>query len=73
VSFRFLAIPPTSAEAVGPARTRQLSAAVFVPNLALKQARAVRIAGVNAAETLPLPEAPSRPLAPTPDETSGRL
>ena len=60
VSFRFVAIAPAAAEAVGPARTRQLSAAIFVPNLALKQTRAVRIAGLNTAETLPLPAAPAR-------------
>jgi hypothetical protein len=66
VSFRFMAVPPASVEAVGPARTRQLSAAVFVPNLALRQTRAVRVAGIGTAETLPLPEAPPRPLAVSP-------
>jgi hypothetical protein len=59
VSFRFVAIPPTSVEAVGPARTRRLSAAVSVPNLALKSTRAVRIAGIGTAQTLPLPAAPA--------------
>ena len=67
VSFRFVAIPPAGAEAVGPARTRQLSAGLFIPNLSLRQTRAVRIAGLNAAETLPLPAAPARPLAAAPD------
>jgi hypothetical protein len=61
VSFRLTAIPPAEVEAVGPARTRELSAAVFVPNRALRQTRAVRVAGLNAAETLPLPAAPTRP------------
>ena len=66
LSFRLVAVPPASVEAVGPGRTRQLSAAVFVPNLALRQTRAVRVAGLNAAETLPLPAAPTRPAAVNP-------
>jgi hypothetical protein len=67
VSFRFVAVPPASAEAGGPARTRRLSAAVHVPNLALKTTRAVRIAGIGTAQTLPLPAAPELP-PPTPPE-----
>jgi hypothetical protein len=61
VSFRFVAIPPVAVEAVGPARTRRLSAAAYVPNLALKNVRAVRIAGIGTAQTLPLPAAPAPP------------
>ena len=61
VSFRFVAIPPLSVEAAGPARTRRLSAAIYVPNLALKTTRAVRVAGLGAAQTLPLPAAPAAP------------
>jgi hypothetical protein len=61
VSFRFVAVPPASAEPVGPARTRRLSAAVYVPNLALKTTRAVRVAGLGTAQTLPLPAPPAPP------------
>jgi hypothetical protein len=61
VSFRFVAIPPMSVEAVGPPRTRRLSAAVYVPNLALKNTRAVRVAGIGTAQTLPLPAPPAPP------------
>jgi hypothetical protein len=67
VSFRFVAIPPASVEAVGPARTRRLSAAVHVPNLALKNTRAVRIAGVGTAQTLPLPAPPAPPPVAAPE------
>lgn len=67
VSFRFVAIPPAGVEAVGPARTRQLSAGVFIPNLALRTTRAVRVAGIGTAETLPLPAAPPRPQVAAPD------
>ena len=63
VSFRFVAVPPDAAAAVGPPRTRALSAAVFVPNLALRNTRAVRVAGTGTAQTLPLPAAPPRPMA----------
>lgn len=58
VSFRFVAVPPAGVEAVGPPRTRQLSAGVFVPNRALKTTRAVRISALGKTETLPLPAAP---------------
>ena len=61
VSFEFVAVPPATVAAVGPARTRQLSAAVFVPNLALKQMRAVRLSGGGAVQTLGLPAAPAPP------------
>jgi len=67
VSFRFTAIPPVAVEAVGPARTRQLSAAVYVPNLALKTTRAVRVAGLGTAQTLPLPAAPAPPPVTAPE------
>jgi hypothetical protein len=39
---------------VGPARTRTLTAAIFVPNLALKDLRGFRVAGNGAVQTLPL-------------------
>ena len=45
--------PPALAEAVGPERTRQLTAAVFLPNLALEDLRGVRVAGGGAVRTLP--------------------
>jgi hypothetical protein len=54
VSFELVAIPPQTTEAVGPARTRQLSAAVFFPTLALEDLRGFRVAGGGAVQTLPL-------------------
>jgi hypothetical protein len=61
VSFRLMAVPPAAVGAVGPARTRQLSAGLFIPNRALRETRAVRVAGLGAPQTLPLPAAPARP------------
>ena len=43
VGFVLTAIPPEGAEAIGPARTRTLRAAVFVPNRAKRQVKSVRI------------------------------
>jgi hypothetical protein len=54
VSFEFVAIPPDAPQAIGPARTRALSAAVFFPTLALEDMRGVRVAGAGSAQTLPL-------------------
>jgi hypothetical protein len=54
VSFALMAVPPTGPEAVGPARTRRLTAAVFVPTLALKDLRGFRVSGPGTAHTLPL-------------------
>jgi hypothetical protein len=54
ISFAFMAVPPSTPQAVGPARSRQLTAAVFIPTLALKDLRGFRVAGVGSAHTLPL-------------------
>ena len=54
VSFELVAIPPQTVQAVGPARTRTLSAAVFFPTLALEDLRGFRVAGGGAVQTLPL-------------------
>jgi hypothetical protein len=54
LSFELVAVPPGEPEAVGPARTRTLTAAIFVPNLALKDLRGFRVAGSGAVQTLPL-------------------
>ena len=39
LGFELIAIPPSLPEAVGPERTRLLDAAVFLPNLALRDLR----------------------------------
>jgi hypothetical protein len=52
ITFRLVATPPSDPQAVGPARTRQLSAAAFLPTLALKNVRAIRVAGLNDVVTL---------------------
>ncbi len=54
VGFELVAIPPSGPEAVGPERTRVLDAAVFLPNLALRDLRGVRVAGAGNVRTLPL-------------------
>ena len=54
LSFELVAVPPPAAEAVGPARTRELSAAIFVPNLTLKKLRGFRVTGGGSVQTLPL-------------------
>jgi hypothetical protein len=54
LSFELLAVPPTGPEAVGPARTRHVTAAVFIPTLALKNLRAFRVSGSGTVHTLPL-------------------
>jgi hypothetical protein len=57
MSFELVAVPPSVPEPAGAPRSRELSAAVFIPNLALRQVRAVRIAGGGQVQTLPLPRA----------------
>ena len=52
VTFQLLATPPASPGAIGPARTRAMSAAVFMPTLALKNIRAFRVAGGGNVVTL---------------------
>ena len=52
VSFRLLASPPPEPNAVGPERTRVMSAGAFLPTLALKNVRGVRVAGMSTTTTL---------------------
>ena len=52
VTFQLVATPPADPQAVGPARTRTLTAAAFMPTLALKNVRAIRVAGLGNAVTL---------------------
>ena len=54
LGFELTAIPPSGPEAVGPERTRLLDAAFFLPTLALRDLRGVRVAGAGSARTLPL-------------------
>jgi hypothetical protein len=54
VTYQLIAIPPEVPGAIGPERTRLLTAAVFVPNRALKGLRGFRVAGVQSSSTLPL-------------------
>jgi hypothetical protein len=54
MSYRLVARPPQTPQAVGPERTRELHAAVFVPDRALRNMRAVRITGSNTSQTLSL-------------------
>jgi hypothetical protein len=55
LGFEFVAVPPLAPEAVGPERTRVLTAAVFLPTRALDELSAVRVAGIGGVRTLPLP------------------
>jgi hypothetical protein len=54
LGLRLVAIPPGTPEAVGAERTRVLTAAFFLPNLALRDLRGVRVAGGANVRTLPL-------------------
>lgn len=54
MSYMLMARPPTGPQAVGPERTRELHAAIFVPTLALRDMNAVRITAPNTTQTLPL-------------------
>jgi hypothetical protein len=54
LGFELVAIPPQAPEPVGAARSRLLTAAVFVPTLALKEVRGFRVAGAGGVQTLPL-------------------
>jgi hypothetical protein len=54
VSYQLLAVPPEAPGAIGPERTRLLSAAVFVPNRALRDLRGFRVAGTGTGQTLAL-------------------
>ena len=64
VTFRLVAVPPAAPQAVGPERTRKMTAAAFMPTLALKSARAIRVAGGGTVVTLtPIPRPPAAPVS----------
>ena len=52
VTFQLVATPPAAGQAVGPERTRTMSAATFLPTLSLKNVRAIRVAGGSTVTTL---------------------
>jgi hypothetical protein len=54
ISFELVAVPPSAPGAIGPARTRELSAAIFVPNLVAKKLKGVRISGGGSVQTMPI-------------------
>ena len=54
LGFELVATPPSEVTPVGPARTRQLSAAVFLPNPVLEDLRGFRVAGGGTVRTLTL-------------------
>lgn len=54
VTFELMAVPPRTAQAIGPARSRQITAAVFLPTLALKNLRGFRVTGGGTVSTISL-------------------
>ena len=55
MSFQFMAIPPSETEPAGAPQTREISAAIFVPDISLKKLRGVRVTGVGQqVQTLPI-------------------
>ncbi len=55
MSFQFLAIPPSGTEPAGAPRTREISAAIFVPDISLGKLRGLRVTGVGQqVQTLPV-------------------
>jgi hypothetical protein len=55
VTFELVAVPPQGAEPAGPERSRLLTAAIFMPTLALKDLRGLRVSGGGTVQTLTLP------------------
>ncbi|MCB1370272.1 MAG: hypothetical protein H6896_05125 [Rhodovulum sp.] len=55
LAYQLVAVPPDVVEAVGPTRTREIEAALFIPALALKKVKTVRITGADQVRTLRLP------------------
>jgi hypothetical protein len=55
LAYQLVAIPPDIQEAVGPERTREIEAAIFIPALALKKITSVRVTGAGNVRTLRLP------------------
>jgi hypothetical protein len=54
LSFELVAFPPAEPQAVGPARTRVLTAGLFVPNKTLEDLRGFRVAGRGTVQTVTL-------------------
>ena len=54
LSFELVATPPRPSEPVGAARSRQLTAAIFVPTITANKLKGFRVSGVGEARTLPL-------------------
>lgn len=55
MTYELVAVPPSTPEQAGTPRSRQLSAGVFVPNLAMKKISGFRVAGGGKVQTLPAP------------------
>ncbi len=47
MSFQFMAIPPDATLPAGAPQTREISAAIFVPDVSLKRLRGFRVTGVG--------------------------
>lgn len=52
VTFQLVATPPPDPQAIGPARTRTMSAGAFMSTLGMKNVRAIRVAGLGNVVTL---------------------
>lgn len=61
VTLELMAFPPTESQAIGPERTRTLSAAAFYSNQALRKIKAFRVKGGTNVLTLPAPKPPAAP------------
>jgi len=55
LEFRLTAIPPATPATIGPERTRELTAAFFLPAAVARGVTGFRVAGVREVRTLPLP------------------
>lgn len=55
LTVRLTALAPTTPQATGAPRTRTLTAALFVQNVALRDVRAFRVVGAPNTVTVPLP------------------
>jgi len=55
MSFQFMAIPPSGSEPAGAPQTREIAAAIFVPEISLRKLRGFRVTGVGQqVQTLPI-------------------
>lgn len=55
MTYELVAIPPAADDGTGTARSRQISAGLFVPDLALKKISGFRVTGGGKVQTLPVP------------------